>query len=527
MSFLSRLTLGTRIALLVGTALVMGTASAGALLWQLQAVNTSYDAMLSRHEVKHQDRARVMQVAFKVQVQEWKNLLIRGRRSDQFDKYEKAFTEEETSVRAQAQALLQDVSDPEARKILGEFAQAHVKMGQAYHAAIAEFRSTNGRDESGADALVKGQDRAPTESLDRLAVRLQAHVDEMRAATSRDVQRAVIVNAVVLGGLFAAVVTAAVLIVRATRRELVGLTAELYDGARQVATAAEEVATSSQTLSQGATEQAASLEEASASMEEMASMTRLNAERSTTVATLMADATVRVEASNAALDALVAAMGGIRTSTAEVARIIKTIDDIAFQTNILALNAAVEAARAGAAGAGFAVVADEVRSLAQRAAEAAKGTAALIEASLANTQAGDEKVAQVSSAMGAITDSVGRVKALVDEVSDASRQQTDGIAQVSTALAQMETVTQSTAATAEESAASSEELSAQAEQATAIVGQLVRLVGGTGHSRRRSGRIAVGGPRLEQESVSRHPIGGVRQRHEGRLDRDQHDRAVA
>jgi methyl-accepting chemotaxis protein len=482
MHLLSRLTLGTRIALLVGTALVTGAVSAGALLWQLRSVNATYDGMLSRHEVRHQDRARVMQVAFKVQVQEWKNLLIRGRKSDQFDKYEKAFTEEETSVQAQAQALLKDVSDPEARKILGEFAQAHVKMGQAYHAAMAQFRATNGKDESGADALVKGQDRAPTESLDRLAARLQQHVDEMRVATSRDVSRSVLVNGVVLGVLFAVVVTGAVLIARATRRELVGLTAQLHDGARQVATAAEEVATSSQTLSQGATEQAASLEEASASMEEMASMTRLNAERSTTVATLMADATVRVEASNAALEALVAAMGSIRTSTAEVAKIIKAIDDIAFQTNILALNAAVEAARAGAAGQGFAVVADEVRSLAQRAAEAAKGTAALIEASMANTQAGDHKVAQVSAAMGAITQSVGQVKVLVDEVSEASRQQTEGIAQVSTALAQMEKVTQSTAATAEESAASSEELSAQAEQSTSIVGRLVQLVGGMGRT---------------------------------------------
>jgi methyl-accepting chemotaxis protein len=217
-------------------------------------------------------------------------------------------------------------------------------------------------------------------------------------------------------------------------------------------------------------------------MEEMASMTRLNAERLAAVASLMSDATVRVEASNAALEALVAAMGSIRTSTGEVARIIKAIDDIAFQTNILALNAAVEAARAGAAGQGFAVVADEVRSLAQRAAEAAKGTAALIEASMANTQAGDQKVAQVSSAMGAITESVGRVKALVDEVSEASRQQTEGIAQVSTALTQMETVTQSTAATAEEGAAASEELSAQAERSTAIVGRLVRLIGAAASS---------------------------------------------
>jgi methyl-accepting chemotaxis protein/methyl-accepting chemotaxis protein-1 (serine sensor receptor) len=228
----------------------------------------------------------------------------------------------------------------------------------------------------------------------------------------------------------------------------------------------------------------------------MASMTRLNADRSTSVAELMVDAQARVETSNAALHELVAAMAGIRESTGEVAKIIKAIDDIAFQTNILALTAAVEAARAGEAGMGFAVVADEVRSLAQRAADAASRTGVLIEASMTNAQAGDRKVAQVSAAIGAITDSVGQVKALVDEVSQASRQQTDGISQVSVALAQMEKVTQSTAATAEESAASSEELSAQAEQANAIVAEFVRIVGGSGRGSTRPARSAVPATRI-------------------------------
>ncbi|HYM26009.1 MAG TPA: methyl-accepting chemotaxis protein, partial [Vicinamibacterales bacterium] len=240
-----------------------------------------------------------------------------------------------------------------------------------------------------------------------------------------------------------------------------------------------QVSTSAQSLSQGATEQAASLEETSASMEEMSSMTRRNAENSQSAADLMGEVDTRVKDSNQALSDMVASMGSIRESSRQVAKIIKTIDEIAFQTNILALNAAVEAARAGEAGMGFAVVADEVRNLAQRSAQAAKDTAELIEASIQRTEGGSHKVEQVAASITAITDSVVKVKSLVDDVSTASRQQSQGIDQVSQAIAQMEKVTQTTAATAEESAAASEELSAQASTALSVVGRLETLVGAT------------------------------------------------
>jgi len=184
-----------------------------------------------------------------------------------------------------------------------------------------------------------------------------------------------------------------------------------------------------------------------------------------------------VQTSNATLADMVSSMAAIQESSQQVSRIIKTIDEIAFQTNILALNAAVEAARAGEAGMGFAVVADEVRSLAQRSAQAARDTATLIETSIARTQQGSERVQQVADAINTITTSISKVKGLVDEVSLASRQQSQGIDQVAQAVAQMEKVTQTTAATAEESAAASEELSAQAETAMEVVRQLETLVG--------------------------------------------------
>ena len=247
--------------------------------------------------------------------------------------------------------------------------------------------------------------------------------------------------------------------------------ASLASGAEQILAAAGQMAGSSQALSQGATEQAATLEETSASMEEMSSMTRQNAEHSTQAADLMNKVGKQVQASNVALNTMVESMGEIQESSQRVAKIIKTIDEIAFQTNILALNAAVEAARAGEAGMDFAVVAGEVRNLAQRSAQAAKDTAGMIEASIARTQAGGEQVNRVAEAISSITGSVTEVKGLVDQVSAASQQQAQGIDQMATALSQMEKVTQTMAATAEESAAASEQLSATAQSALQSVGR--------------------------------------------------------
>ena len=206
-------------------------------------------------------------------------------------------------------------------------------------------------------------------------------------------------------------------------------------------------------------------------------MTRMNAENTHQAAGMMADAEKQVHGANAALSAMVASMSAIKESSDKVSKIIKTIDEIAFQTNILALNAAVEAARAGEAGMGFAVVADEVRTLAQRSAQAAKDTAVLIEESIAKANDGNQKVSLVTSAIAQITESSVKAKGLVDEVSVASRQQSQGIEQVSQAIAQMEKVTQTNAASAEESAAVSQELSAQAEEASSVVKRLMDLVG--------------------------------------------------
>jgi methyl-accepting chemotaxis protein len=266
------------------------------------------------------------------------------------------------------------------------------------------------------------------------------------------------------------------LVVRGINKVLRLTLSELAEGAGQVASASAQVAASSQALAQGSSQHAASLEETSASGEEITSMTQKNAGNSAVAATLMADVDHRVTEGNQTLQEMMQSMREITGSSDKISKIIKVIDEIAFQTNILALNAAVEAARAGEAGMGFAVVADEVRSLAQRSAQAAKDTSALIAESITKSSEGGTRLERVAAVMRAITESTGKVKTLVDEVNLSSQEQARGIRQISKAIAQMDQVTQNTAANAEQGASASEELSAQAEAIQHAIRKLSGLV---------------------------------------------------
>jgi methyl-accepting chemotaxis protein len=253
---------------------------------------------------------------------------------------------------------------------------------------------------------------------------------------------------------------------------------ELSEGSGQIKSASSQVASSSQALAQGASEQAASLEETSASTEEITSMTRKNAENSKSAADVMAEVDREVKEGNQTLDQMVVSMQQINASSDKIAKIIKVIDEIAFQTNILALNAAVEAARAGEAGMGFSVVAEEVRNLAQRSAKAAQDTAALIEDSIHRTQDGASKLDQVAQSMREITGSAAAVRELVEEVNLGSQEQARGIEQVTKTLVDLEGLTQRAAAGAEESAATSQELKTQAGAMRVSVLELGKLVTG-------------------------------------------------
>jgi methyl-accepting chemotaxis protein len=269
-------------------------------------------------------------------------------------------------------------------------------------------------------------------------------------------------------------------IVRSTNRVLRDLAVNLDQGAAQTASAARQVSAASQTLSSGASEQAASVEETSASLEEISSMIRSTADNAEKAKSLAAEAHAVAQAGSRTMIEMNQAMAAIDTSSAEVAKIVKNIDEIAFQTNILALNAAVEAARAGEAGAGFAVVADEVRSLAQRSAAAAKETADKIEAAIASSRKGSLSCAKVGESLAQIAGKVSSTDSLVGEIATAAREQAQGIEQINTAITQMDQVTQSNSASAEESASAAEELDAQAASLKDMVGQLRQLVGGAG-----------------------------------------------
>jgi hypothetical protein len=310
-----------------------------------------------------------------------------------------------------------------------------------------------------------------------LALVSRARQESASSRTLAAIRHTQQLNGVLLVLFFGISAVAVVIVLRLTRT-LSGIVTELSAGAHEITAAAGQVAASSQSLAQGASEQAASLEETSASSEEITSMTRRSSENSDSAARAMLVVNEHVQEGNRKLEQMVGSMRDITASSEKISRIVKSIDEIAFQTNILALNAAVEAARAGEAGLGFAVVADEVRNLAHRAADAARNTSDLIEESITKSNQGAARLKEVAEVIRGITESAAGVKTQVDEVRASNQEQARGIDQIAKAVTQMDGLTQTTAAAAEEGASASEELSAQANHLDNIARRLQTLVSG-------------------------------------------------
>lgn len=475
---LRSMTIGKRLGLTIGAMAVLTVLSGSYNLWRQKALNDVEDELASRQAVKlalagaldtaaealrtHsqgivlgavlQDKGRVEAeaLAFGTKAREAREALA------------KIASLLDTEQGRQEMAMLQD------RLNTWEPAEAEILRFAREGDANSAARLTTEK----ADGLAADMDRETNALIDRAKERFRVSDQSFDAIAANDFWVTVTLVFMCLG---AAVAAFAVL--RSTTRSIRHVAQKLSANSNQVASAAGQMASASQSLSQGSSEQAAALEETSASSEEIHSMANKNSDHTRSALELVVQSNRAAVETNQSLRETVAAMNEIGASSDKIARIIKVIDEIAFQTNILALNAAVEAARAGEAGMGFAVVADEVRNLAQRAAQAARDTSTLIEESIARASDGKVKVDRVAGAIQILTDLSARVKELVDEVNQASEEQAKGIEQVARAITQMETVTQRSAATAEETAASANELTAQSEALRAAAGELNLMVG--------------------------------------------------
>ena len=486
-----------------------------------QALDTYQTSVAQSFE--HERMASGMLNDFKVQVQEWKNVLLRGKDPAQLTRYWAAFQKQEKSINEQAQKLLAALPAGEGRERVAQFVQAHERMGAAYRQGFEAFKEAD-HDPQVGDKAVAGMDREPSQLIDQAGALIAKASGEVAARAAATAQTATTISLVVMLVVCALGIGGAVAFSRTVvkpldnavrvsqavaggdltvatevrgKDEIAQLLNALYgmqmslsrvvsnvrSNANSVAAASSEIAHGNNDLSARTEQQASALEETSASMEELNSTVQANADNARQANQLAVNAsTVAVQGGDVVAE-VVATMKGINDSSRKISDIIGVIDGIAFQTNILALNAAVEAARAGEQGRGFAVVASEVRSLAQRSAEAAKEIKTLIHASVERVERveqGTTLVDKAGATMTEVVSAIRRVTDIVGEISAASSEQSAGVAQVGEAVTQMDQATQQNAALVEQSAAAADSLKVQAQQLVDAVA-VFRLLPGEGH----------------------------------------------
>ncbi|WP_394789332.1 methyl-accepting chemotaxis protein [Rhodoferax sp.] len=453
---------------------------------------------------------------FKVQVQEWKNVLLRGKNPEQLARYWKSFETKEGEIAQSTKDLQQALPAGEARALVERFAQAHQTMGAAYRKGLEAFKAAD-FDPTVGDQAVQGMDREPSKllddaektiSIDSRAVADMAASKGQRATTiSLTVMLLVCLAVMLVSWRFSRTITTRIghalgvsqsvasgdltaahavsgkdelaellNALHGMQTSLSTVVSTVRNSAESVSAASQEIAVGNHDLSSRTEEQASALEQTAASMEELGATIQQNtdgAEHANQLAVKASSVALRgSEVFTRAADT----MTGITEASKKISDIIGVIDGIAFQTNILALNAAVEAARAGEQGRGFAVVASEVRLLAQRSADAAREIKALIQTSVQRMAQGSALVDESGAAMQEVVASIRRVTDIMGDISAASREQSNGVQQISEAVTQIDQTTQQNAALVEESAAAADSLKHQAAELVRTV-SVFRLSG--------------------------------------------------
>jgi methyl-accepting chemotaxis protein-1 (serine sensor receptor) len=493
--------LSIKLPLAFAAALLLMFAGAIYGIFSLNRSVEQYNTTVESHMANERVVASML-TTFKLQVQEWKDTLLRGKDPAKLDKYWTAFGERERVVDEAVKQLQAALPDGKSRTLIDQFASAHAAMGIGYRKGFDAFKAA-GFDPTVGDAAVAGVDREPSQLLENAAREIAEESAAVSAATAADAARATAISVALMlsactGGLVGAVlfsrtitrpldhavgvartIAAGDLSTRLDARgsdeiamlgaalmnmqtSLSNVVSNVRQNAEAVSTASSQIAAGNLSLSSRTEEQAASLEETAASMEELTATVRQNSDNAKQATLLAARASDTATRGGDVMVDVVSTMHGIAESASKVGEIIGVIDSIAFQTNILALNAAVEAARAGEQGRGFAVVASEVRTLAQRSAAAAKEIKSLIGQSAERVETGSKLVEGAGEIIGEIVRSVQQVTQIVEEISAASSEQSTGIEQVNTAVGQMDEVTQQNAALVEQASAAAQAMAEQA-----------------------------------------------------------------